>query len=223
MSSTRIVCAALMLAAAVARADDWRGFAARSDRTDDALLIDIMQEGDFSTRASICEGIARRSDPYAADIIQFISTRITGTGTYRGEILLRILLAGLFDPSRGPDAVRAALAANADVVSPMVARIDKWQDPQLRAVLVRLFPLMERDQVAGPLQEVGAGLVVALTNSQGFLSPQSTALALDFLGSVETLRAGDCLDQCVQIARLSRDWERVDRAREVARQLAARG
>jgi hypothetical protein len=63
--------------------------------------------------------------------------------------------------------------------------------------------------------------VKTLETGKGFVLSQDLALALDFLTAVETTRRPDFLEQCSAIARLSREKLVADRAREVAREIAA--
>jgi hypothetical protein len=211
----------LIAAASPAAAQDWAAFAERSGRADDPLLVQALADGDFGERALICSGIGRRDDPYAADIVQWLLERNAGAGRFQFEILLRMLLQGLFDPARGDQRMRAAVTANAAALGAMIARIDLWTDPQLKSALVRLFPHMPAADVLPALLAVGSDLVHILESEKGLLPPQDMGLAMDYLAAVEALKAGDAFAQCAALARLSREKVLVDRARAVARAVAA--
>ena len=216
-----LFCALLLAVSTRGAADDLGTFAVRSDRADDPILLQSLEEEDFSTSVLICDAVGRRDDPYAADIIAFLLERNAGAEKVHVEILLRMLLRGLFDTSRGEQWVRSAITANAGVLDTMISRIDRWTDPQLTSSLVRLLPFLPASQALPALLTVGSGLVDRLESGEGLITSQETGLAMDFLATVERMRCRDSFDQCAAIARLSREKVLVDRARSVARSLAA--
>jgi hypothetical protein len=216
-----LICALLLIAALPAVAQDWGAFAARSGRADDPILVQAIAEGDFGQKALICTEIGRRDDPYAADIIQWLLERNAGTGRAQVEILLRMLLQGLFDPARGAQRMQSAVSENAAALASMTTRIDRWTDPQLKSTLVRLFPLMPAADALPALLVVGSDLVGLLESRNGQIPFQETGLAMDYLAAAEAMKAGDAFAQCAAIARLSREKVLVDRARAAARAIMA--
>ena len=215
-ASTGVTCALLLVASTVATAQDWGAYAARSTRADDPLLLQVMEEADLTTKALICGGVGQREDPYAADIIGSLLDRNAGGERVQVELLLRVLLQGLFDPARGGQKIQSAISANEVVLDSMISRIDRWTDPQLKSTLVRLFPSMPAEKVLPALLTVGSELVNGLSSEHGQIPPPRMGLAMDYLAAVEQLRCRDALDQCAAIARLSREKSLVDRARSVA-------
>ena len=216
-----LLCLLLFTAALPARAQDWGAFAERSGRADDPALVQALEEEDFSGRVLICAGIGRRDDPYAADVIDWLLARSAGEEKPRAEILLRVMLNGLLDPARGQERIRTTVEENAAALGSMIARIDTWTDPQLKAALVRVFPAMPPTDVLPALLTVGTDLEDLLRTAGGTTSPAQAGLALDYLAAVESMKARDCFEQCAAIARLSREKVVVDRARAVARELLA--
>ncbi len=214
-----LACALLAAASALASAQDWGSFAAASGRADDPAILQALAEGDLSERTAICRGIGERNDPYAADIIGWLLGRNVGAEKAQVEILLRVLLQGLFDPARGPERLRSAAAENAGALGSMISRIDRWTDPQLKSPLVRVLPSLPAGDALPALLVVGSGLVDLLRSGEGLLSPGHTGLALDYLSAVESTKCTDALEQCAAIARLSRDKVLVERARAVAKGL----
>lgn len=216
-----LICALLLAASTMVAAEDWGTYAARSDRGDDPFLMQALDDEDFSTKVLICSGVGRRDDPYAADIIASLLERNAGAEKVQVEILLRMLLQGLFDSARGEERIRSAVTANAGVLDTMISRIDRWTDPQLKAVLVRLFPFMPPSEVLSALLTVGSGLVDRLESAEGLITSQEMGLAMEYLATVEKMKCRDSFEQCAAIARLSREKVLVDRARSVARALAS--
>ena len=86
---------------------------------------------------------------------------------------------------------------------------------------------MPRAVRAGCLLSFAIGLLFVFVRAPhpwgwlGFDHYQDLALALDFLSAVERTRRPEFLGQCTDIARLSREKTVVQRAREVARAIAA--
>jgi hypothetical protein len=220
MSSRAVFSALLMLIAAVAIAADWGTLAAGSDRTLDTTLVSALNTEDFGTAIMICEGIGRRGEPYAGDVIASLAAGNPGRTDSQRELLLRILLEKLFDPARDEPAIQARIAANSEELDSLVGRIAQWKDPQLVGVLVRVLPSLPGKTALPALAEAGSRAIDELRQGMGLVSPQEGAL-LDFLSSVERISSEDFLEQCTAIARLSRDKVIVDRARAIARAIAS--
>jgi hypothetical protein len=222
MSSRALTAALLLLAAQAAAAVDWESFAAKSDHLDDPVLIQAMAGADLDTRLEVCRGVGTRADPYDGDLLEsLISSRRAGE-TARDELLLRVLLAGVFDPSRGDAELRLRVDANRQALSTLASRMPELHDAQLIGVLVRIFPLMPSPEGLPALMAVGNRLVGALRDAAGVVPPTEMALSLDFLSSVEAVNDQDLLPLCTDIARLSREAVVAREARRVARLLATR-
>jgi hypothetical protein len=138
------------------------------------------------------------------------------------ELLLRTLLNGLFDPSRGEAGIGERIAANRDALDSLAGRMAQWRDPQLAGALVRILPVLNTPNALPALAQAGTRVVKALESGSGMVLSQEDALILDFLSSVERVRRMEFLEQCTAIARLSREKVIVDRARAVARAIIPR-
>jgi hypothetical protein len=217
MSSRAVFSSVLILVALAASASDWGTLAAESDRTLDPMLLAAMQDEDFDTKVLICEGVGRRGDPFAGDIIASLMAGNVGKKSDPVELLLRTLLKGLFDPSRGEDGIGERIAANRDELDSMAGRMAEWRDPQLVGALVRILPSLSTPKALPALAQAGLRVVKVLEKGNGVIPSQEDALILDFLSSVERTRRVEFLEQCTAIARLSREKLIVDRARAVAR------
>ena len=221
MSSRVAISTLLIFAAFAVSAADWGTLAADSDRRLDSALLSALQNEDFDTKVLICTGIGKRADPFAGDIIAALLESSAGKTSDTIELLLRMLLQGLFDPSKGENWISERIAANRDELDSMAGRMTQWKDPQLAGALVRIFPSLNTPGALPALAQVGSRVVRTLENGKGVLLAQDFALAQEFLTAVETTRRTDFLEQCTAIARLSREKLVVDRARDVAREIAA--
>ena len=157
----------LLFVAFLAPCEDWAAFASRSSRGDDPFLIQTMASVDFDTRLSICRGIGERPDPYAADIIDSFFARYSARESYRDSLLLRELLAGLFDPCAGEADLRARVTANESSLAAMADRLGDRLDPQLAGALVRILPLMPSGTALPALMDVGARLTGSCAAAAG--------------------------------------------------------
>ncbi|MFI5369230.1 MAG: hypothetical protein ACHQ1F_09480, partial [Spirochaetia bacterium] len=128
---------------------------------------------------------------------------------------------GLFDKSKGEKWISERIAANRDVLDSMARRMAQWKDPQLAGALVRILPALDTPGALPGLAQAGSRVVRTLEMGDGMILSQDLALALDFLNAAEATGRADFLEQCTAIARLSREKVIVDRAREVARAIAA--
>jgi hypothetical protein len=201
---------------------DWRDIASRSDRSADSMILQAMNGDDLETALQLCEGVGSRSDPYAADIIESLAALHKSTSSSRSELLLRVLLSGLFDTSRSSAEIRDRSIANAAALETLFARIRSFKDFQLIGILLGVLPYRQGDNGAAILMEVGARLISDLGGGNGLIPSQEIALGFDYLAGVEQAPSPDFLDQCVSIARLSREKVLMDRARTVAAALASR-
>ena len=221
MSSRVAACVSLLFAASVANALDWGDFALVSDRSEDPLLIEVILSSDLGQAIGICEGVGSRHDPAAGAVIEAIVT--SGGSLLRTETLLRALLARLLDPDRTDPPLAERLAANADAIDMLARAVSLWVDPQLVAALVRVLPLVEGPDRLRALVDVGDRIISAEDRGRGLLSPQETALAMEWLAAVRSIGSRDLLFSCVQVARLSADVDLVSAARETARALGSPG
>jgi len=220
-------CALLLLSAAIANAVDWGDLALRSIRSDDALLVEALQESDLGEALRMCEAVGLRRDPFAGSIIEAVASARSGRGggasVLRSETLLRALLAKLLDPERAEPPLAERVRVNAGQLETLLDGIARVQDPQLAAALVRIVPLL--DGSAGPraLMAVGNRIVFELRRGEGRLVPMETSLALDYLSAVRQAADSDFLPQCALIARLSTDDPVVKAARAAAFALSGPG
>jgi hypothetical protein len=221
MSSRAVISALLIFAAVAVSAADWGTLAADSDRTLDSTLVSALQTEDFDTKVLICTGVGNRADPFAGDIIAALMEGNAGKMSDTVELLLRMLLQGLFDPSKGENWMSERIAANRDQLDSMAGRMAQWRDPQLAGALVRILPSLNTPGALPGLAQAGSRVVRTLEAGKGVMLSQDLALTLDFLKAAETTRRADFLEQCTAIARLSREKLVVDRAREVAREISA--
>jgi len=221
MSSRAVISLVLILVSLVASAADWGTLAAGSDRTLDPTLLSAMQNEDFGTKLLICAGVGNRGDPFAGDIIAALMAGNSGKTRDTVELLLRTLLQGLFDPSKGENWISDRIMANRDVLDSMAGRMTDWRDPQLVGALVRILPGLNTPRALPALSQAGSRVVKALQKGNGAIPSQELALVLDFLSAVARTHRSEFLEQCTEIARLSREKLVVDRARAVAKEIVA--
>jgi hypothetical protein len=210
------LCSGWVSAAAV----DWGAFVAKSNRGDDPFIVDLLKDADLETRIQICEALGSRPDPYAEDILSWLLAGFSTSSEFKDELLLRIAMKALFDDARDEKSLQERLDANAGFLEELVRNIGKLTDPQLRGSILRLLPRLHAAGRLPALMEVGADLITALEQNGGRLSAPDTALANDYLATVQEIGGADFMEQCLQMARLSRDAGLTQKARQVAGRLA---
>ncbi|MGA2977485.1 MAG: hypothetical protein ABSF77_19440 [Spirochaetia bacterium] len=204
----------------MAPAIDWEAFASGTDPSLDPALLQVLASGDQETDISVYRGLAMRSDPSVGAFIEALALNHLGDSIWRTELYLRVLLEKLFDPGLGEEALQTRIKANSGALDMMFSRISDWQNPQLLDVLTRIAPRISRPSGTRAVMDVGQRIISELYSGKGFLLPQETSLAMDYLAAVDGLANQDFLPQCAEIARLSRDKALVETARSTAKKLA---
>ncbi len=199
-----------------AAAQDWSVFVAASNRADDPFIIDMLKDADLETRIRICQALGSRRDPYAEDILSWLLAGFSTSSEFKDELLLRVAMKALFDDAPGAKALQDRLDANADFLNGLVENIGELKDPQLRGSILRLLPRLTAVNRLPALMEVGADLINALQQGGGWLSAPERALADDYLATVQGIGDPDFMEQCLQMARLSRDAGLTREARRTA-------
>ena len=220
MIARKILPILFILCAASACAADWGAFVAHSSRSDDALIVTIMRDADLETRLQICRALGARKDPYAEDILGWLLSGSSQASQQGDELLLRVAMKSIFDESLGEAALKERLDVNASFVEELGEDITRFHDLQLKGDILRLLPHISSGNRLAWLMEAGAGLVALLTRDGGLLSPAETGLAHDYLAAVETIGTADFSEQCLEMARLSRDRDFLRAAREAAAKVA---
>ncbi len=216
MSSRAALCIALLAIAVPTGAQDWGDFARASDRSQDELLSQVMNESDLATAAAICAGVGLRVDPYAGDIIESLIASRVGRAITRSELLLRTLLKGLFDPGRADSPLAERVAVNRQALRALYDAFPSLQDPQLVETLVNLLPALPDNSPGVHLMAAARRILTKLDAGNGMLDAQETALAMDVIAVARQLGGADFLDFCAAIVHLSRDGDLVSAARATA-------
>ena len=207
------------LSGASAHAVDWAAFVANSDRTEDGLILDIMNGADFDTRVHICEALGLRTDPYAEDILSWLVARFSRSAEQETEVLLRVTMNSLFDEASSDQVLRDRIQANSLFIDELIKRMADFHDPMLRDSVIRLLPHVADGNRLSALMGVGAGIESSLR--QGSISAAETALAYEYLTVVQQIGTPDFLESCLAIARLSWSKDLTEKAHQVARVLAS--
>jgi hypothetical protein len=179
-----------------------------------------LKEADFETSARMIEALGLRKDPYAEDVLSSLLSQYSKRSEYKTELLIRLAMKAIFDDAPDPTALRNRLVANADFIDQLVKRIAQFKDPQLRGSVVLLLPSLESPDRLAALMEVGVGIIEALKQTDGTLPAPDTGLAYDYLSIVQQMGNSDFMEPCLAVARLSRDSELRQKARQVAQGVA---
>jgi hypothetical protein len=214
-----IVCLALFAAAHPAGAL-WREVALASDRSDDPVILDVLEGATLDERLEILEAVGERADPFIGAYLDDFLLRHTSRPA-ESEHLMRVLLDAAFPRSTDLSLLDGRVGPNQAALLAASARLPTFTDPQLCAAIVRLIPLLPGGR--GDLLGAVDRLAGRLARGDGFLDPREDALLLDVLEAMGRVGSPDFLEPALAIARLSREKVVVERARTVARALALGG
>jgi hypothetical protein len=215
-----LVCLLLTVGAAQAAGLDWESFAAASDASQDAVLLEALAAHDMDTDMAICRGVARRNGWAVAGFLDALAAEHYGADSARVELLLRVLLDSLVPAASSDAEVTSRLGPNTGAIEGLLGRIADLKDPQLKALLVRLCRFTDPGVGMPALMVVGSALARDLRVGRGEITPQEAGLALAFCAAAERTGSVDFLQPCLRIAEMSRDAVLVERARHAARVLA---
>ncbi|MCX7030275.1 MAG: hypothetical protein NTU62_09165 [Spirochaetes bacterium] len=198
----------------------WREFALASDRSNDPVILDLLEDATLDERLEILAAVGERADPFIGAYLDDFLLRHTSRPA-ESEHLMRVLLASAFPRSTALDQLAERVAPNQAALLAASARLATFVDPQLCAAIVRLIPLLP-----GGLSDL-LGIVDRLVNrlgqGDGFLDPRDDGLLLDALEAMGRIGSPDFLEPALAVARLSRERIVVERSRAVARALALDG
>lgn len=199
---------------------DWAWFVENSDRSSDPAIIEALATNDLQAQRSIVSALAKRADPYAADIIEAILSGFGGKLVSRRELLLRLIVTSLFSPDESPAAVSRRIDANRDALDALVSGLNAYRDPQLAAAIVRIIPLLDESRYLPLVTQAASTLENRMADQQGGLSPMDADLLFTILAYAEAHPSFDLLEMCLAASRGSRNKRIVDESRAAARSIA---
>ncbi len=206
----------MLISGGAVSAQDWEGFAASSDRTQDAFLIQTLKTGDLDTDLALCRGLGMRKDQDVQSIFSYLTAAYAAGAGARTELLLRWLIASARSSHPAEQDLRAWINDNSAAVDSLLADMSRWRAPMLKVELIALAVIARGPISQRAVMEAGSGIVESLRSSGGLLSGEDTALAVAFLDAAQRLRSPDFLQACADTARLSRDKTVVHAARAAA-------
>jgi hypothetical protein len=198
----------------------WREFALASDRSDDPVILVVLEDATLDERLEIMRAVGEREDPFIGAYLDDFLLRHASRPA-ESEHLMRVLLESAFPRSRALERLADRVASNQAGLLAAVSRLATFADPQLCGAFVRLIPLLPsgRSDLLGTVDR----LVDRLAQGDGFLDPRDDGLLLDALEAMGRTGSPDFLEPALAVARLSREKTVVELARAVARVLALDG
>jgi hypothetical protein len=210
----------VLLAAASPAVALWREFAVASDRSDDTIILEMLETASLDERLEILNAVGEREDPFIGAYLDDFLLRHSSRPA-ESEHLMRVLLDSAFPRSSALEQLAGRVAPNQAGLLAAASRLATFADPQLCAAIVRLIPLLPGglSDLLGTVDR----LVDRLAGGDGFLDPRDDGLLLDALDAMGRTGSHDFLEPALAVARLSREKVVVERARAVARALALDG
>ena len=198
----------------------WREFALASDRRLDDVILEVLEGATLDEKLEILSAVAQREDPFIGAYIDAFLLHHPARPA-ESEHLLRILLDTAFPRTVPLGRLAARVEPNQAALLAAAARLSSFTDPQLRAAIVRIIPLLPGGR--SDLLALVDGMVDRLGLWSGLLDPRENGLLLDALDAMRAIGSPDFLGPTLSVARLSRERVVVERARATALVLAEAG
>lgn len=206
----------LLALASPLAAQDYASFAAGGDRGDNALLLELLRGGELGTARQVAAALGHREDPFVGDILERLLADAVGPDKVRRELVLRTLLAAVFDAQR-PD-LRQRLELNAAGLRELGARLAGLGLPLQREIL-RLTALAPQLAQTPVLMSFGEDLVELLRVQQGRTRAEQGALLRDYLDAVRAVGDADFTPLVLSILEHTREAQVARAARSTAHAL----
>lgn len=190
-----------------------------TDARSNDLVIALLESGDVGRSAAILTALADRSDARVENIIQHLLLRHKSHGQYVTEHLLRVLVVSLFHPHRPDQDTARRIGENPDGVTALLRRLDGFESPELRRVLLLLYLSLPEERPVDVLLRSGERLVRLLRDSGGEPDPATVHEVLAFLEAARASGIPALAEHCVAIRRLTRDRQVARRAADTAKLL----
>lgn len=220
MSSRTALTLLLLLVVGPLSAQDWEAFAAASDRSQDAFILQTMKSAGLDEQISLCRGLGRRQDRNVEAVIDSLAESSSPGTAARTELLLRWVLASARAAYPGDKDLAEWIGDNSASVDMLLGSMRRWKSAMLKVELIALAVIARTPSSIPAVMEAGDGVVKLLQNTGGLLSGEDATLALAFLAAAARTAAPDFLPICADIARLSRDKTVMDAARNAAAAIA---
>jgi hypothetical protein len=198
----------------------WREFALASDRRLDDVILAVLEGATLDEKLEILSAVGQRVDPFIGAYIDAFLLHHPEKPA-EDEHLLRILLDTAFPRDMPLGHLAERISPNQVALLAAAARLSSFTDPQLRAAIVRLLPLLPGGRA--DLLALVDGMVDRLGLGSGLLEPRENGLLLDALDAMRAIGSPDFLGPALSVARLSRERVVVERARATALVLAEAG
>jgi hypothetical protein len=201
-----------------AAAQDYDSWIRYSDSRDNALIVEMIRQGDLSTALEIAAAIGLRKDFVIREIILSLGERIDPRPYWEKELILRVLLASVFPASLDDSELEARLRENREGFDFLVAGLPHFT-LSLRREVIRLLGFLHPPEYVSALMSEGRWLADLLTLQRGDLDGEQAGLTLTYLETVDRIAEPEFADIVLLILERSRHPEVAEAARSVSRSL----
>ena len=201
-----------------AAAQDYTSWIRYSDSTDNALIAEMIRQGDLGTALEIADALGLREDAEIQQIILAVGETIDPGSQWEGELILRTLLASVFPASLDKSELEVRLRRNREGFDFLVAGLPHFTLSLKREVL-RLLGFLHPPEYVRAIMSEGRYLAELLLNQQGQLNGEQAGLALTCLETLDRVAAPESAEIVLMILQRSRHLEVAEAARSVSRSL----
>jgi hypothetical protein len=201
-----------------AAAQDYSSWIRYSDSTDNALIAEMIRQGDLGTALEIAKALGLREDTEVQQIILAVGESIDPGSQWEGELILRTLLASVFPASLDKSELEARLRRNREGLDFLVSGLPHFTLSLKREVL-RLLGFLHPPEYLSAIMSEGRDLAELLRKQQGQLNGEQAGLALTYLETLDRVDDPECAEIVLMILQRSRHLEVAEAARSVSRSL----
>ncbi|UCF99305.1 MAG: hypothetical protein JSV89_07130 [Spirochaetaceae bacterium] len=197
---------------------DYGSWIRYSDRSDNALIVEMITEGDLSVGLEVASALGLRQDVRVQEIILAIGEMVDPRPQWERELILRTILAFVFPPDSEASELEARLQANREAIEFLVANLPQFS-LSLKREVIRLLGFYHPPESLSVLMVEGRGLSDLLTLQRGNLNGEQAGLTLTYLDTIGRIGDPVFADIVLLLLERSRHIEVAEKARSVSRSL----
>jgi hypothetical protein len=199
-------------------AQDYTSWIRYSDSSDNELIVEMIEQGDLAIGLEVAEALGLREDVQVQEIILAVGEQISHRPSWERELILRVMLASVFDPALESSELERRLRANRRGIDFLVANLPRFGLP-LKRELIRILSFLHPPEYLSVLMAEGRQITEIMRDQEGQLSGEQAALTLTFLETVGTIADPEFGNLVLLLIERTRHIEVAEKARSVSRTL----
>jgi len=199
-------------------AQDYASWIQYTDRGDNPLIAQMIEEGDLSVALEMATALGRRQDYAIHGIILSVGQMANLRPEWERELILRTILVEVFSPALDFEQLERRSRENREGIDFLVESLPGFRD-SLKREVIRLMAYIHPGEYLGMLMTEGRRMADLLRQQNGMLNGEQAGLILTFLETVGSISDPEFADIVLLILQRSRHLEVAEKARAVSRSL----